>query len=362
MHELPPKLPRRRPIVFSDILIEKDYSYSNIVNDNVNPNQINAIVICKNDLSLNMDKLIESLNQNKDIQLKFKDFESAIFIDKVLKERISNKAFLMDDSLRKNREYIDLTLLNNISLSIPLNYLMWGIKFNGSVNTYCFLINNSQANFLNPTSLNGNEKLSYEDYVCILRKIDKLSKTNITNDKDKVAFISDYIQSRTQYIEGRESVSSRGTFITPDFPIYDVYREKSGLVETVVRENNGVCMGIANTSTLLLNNPQMNMEVESVYGCGHVWNKVLIDGEYYYFDNTWSITRNEDMCEDGLIALSFSKKFLCFGQNTANVIGHHEPQSIFIYDGIISEDDIENINYHQKFVYQRKPIYESRKK
>ena len=121
-------------------------------------------------------------------------------------------------------------------------------------------------------------------------------------------------------------------------------------------------MGIANTSTLLLNNPQMNMEVESVYGCSHVWNKVLIDGKYYYFDNTWSITRNENMSEEGLIALSFSKKYLCFGQKTATAIGHHDPESTFIYDGIISEDDAIQTNYEQQFVYQKKPIYKSIKK
>lgn len=46
----------------------------------------------------------------------------------------------MDDSLRKDREYIDLTILRNINLTIPLNYLMWGVKFNDSIETYCFLI------------------------------------------------------------------------------------------------------------------------------------------------------------------------------------------------------------------------------
>ena len=61
----------------------------------------------------------------------------------------------MDDSLRKDREYIDLTILRNINLTIPLNYLMWGVKFNDSIETYCFLINNPQSNYLNPTSING---------------------------------------------------------------------------------------------------------------------------------------------------------------------------------------------------------------
>lgn len=357
-----PELPRRRPVSNSgDIQIKKDYKYSDITNGNVDINQINAIVICNDDLSINMDRLIEILNQNKDIQLKFKDFESVMFIDKALKERIKNKAFLMDDSLRKDRGYIDLTALNNISLTIPLNYLMWGVKFNNSINIYCFLINNLQSNYLNPTSLNGNEKLFYDDYVRIVKIIEELSRMNAISDRDKVALVSDYIQSRTQYIDGFESKSSQGTFITPDFPQYEEYRKKSGLVETVLNDNNGVCMGISNASTLLLNNPQINMEVESVYGFSHVWNKVLIDGKYYYFDNTWSITRNENMNQAGLISLSFSRKFLCFGQKTATAIGHHDSQSFFVYDGIISDDDLQT-NYQQQFVYNKKPIYSSRKK
>ena len=97
---------------------------------------------------------------------------------------------------------------------------MWGVKFNDSIETYCFLINNPQSNYLNPTSINGNKKLSYDDYVSISRKIEELSKFNCKNEKEKVALISDYIQSQTQYIDGYESVSSKGTFITPDFPEY----------------------------------------------------------------------------------------------------------------------------------------------
>lgn len=347
------EMPRRRPTI-----LKTDFQYSYIANSSIDLDQINAIIICKDDLSLNMDKLIEILSKNKKIQLKFKDFESVMFIDKVLKERILNETFLMDDSLRKSREYIDLTALKNINLTIPLNYLTWGVKFNDSVNIYCFSLKN-EGNYLNPTSINGNEKLFYDDYISIIKKIENLSKENAISDKDKVALVSDYIQSRTQFIDGYESEYSQGVFITPDFP---KYYPQAAHIETVLNENNGKCMGIANASTLLLNNPQMNMEVETVYGLHHAWNKVLIDGKYYYFDNTWAITRNENMSQDGLIALSFSKKFLCFGQKTADAIGHHIPLSVFIYDGIISEDDIDDINYQQQFVYQKKPIYESRRK
>ena len=196
----------------------------------------------------------------------------------------------------------------------------------------------------------------------IRKKVEELAKINVHGSKEKVALISDYIQSCTQYIEGYQSDSLVGTFVTPDFPSDFEYRKSSGLVETVLNNNNGICMGIANLSTLLLNNKAMNVETESVYGCSHVWNKVLIDGKYYYFDNTWSITRNENVSEEGLIALSFTKKYLLFGQRTANTIGHHDPQSMFVYDGVISDDDLQVKDYVSKFGYNKYPIYRSIRK
>jgi hypothetical protein len=355
------ELPKRR-VKTDNIIIKKDYSYSDIVKNNIDLDKINAIVFSVSDLANNMTVLLDYLSLSSNIQLKFKDFESSFVIDRIIKKPIENKTFLLDDGKLIDRSYIDLTQLRNIDLTIPLNYLMWGVKFKETINTYCFLCKNKQSGYFNPTSLNGNEKLNYEDFKKIRNKIEELSKLSGNDSKDKVALISDYIQSCTQYIDGYESESSKGIFITPDFPKFIKYRDYSGLVETVLNNNNGVCMGIANLSTLLLNNEIMNVETESVYGASHVWNKVLIDGKHYYFDNTWSITRNENMCEEGLVALSFTKKYLLFGNETANSMGHHEPQSLFIYDGVISEDDIKNIDYESVFEYNKKPIYRSRKK
>lgn len=356
-------LPKRRIKLSSDNdLIKKDYSYRNILNQNIQDYQINAVIISIEDLSCDMTKFIQLIEKNPTIQLKFMDYDSVVFIDKILKRTIENKAFLMDDSTRKDRGYIDLTKLKHIHLTIPLNYLMWGVRFNQSIDTYCFLMYNHTADYWNPTSLNGNESLSYKDYRIIMQKIEELTKFHPTSSKEKVALVSDFIQSCVQYIDGYESTTSKGTFITPDFPECDKYLKKSGLVETVIKEHNGVCMGIANLSTLLLNNSQMDVEVESVYGCSHAWNKVLIDGKHYYFDNTWSITRNEDLCEDGLVALSFTKKYLLFGEKTSNSIGHHNRASRLIYDGVASEEDIDQLDYESQFTYQKKPIYKSFKK
>ncbi len=341
-------------------LDRKEYTYSELVNNNINFDQVNSIVISVDDLSNDMSKLFEFIKYSPS-PLKFKDFESVLYVDSILKEHINNTSYLIADSILRDRSYVDLTKLKNISLTVPFDYLVWGVKFNDKVDTYCFSFKDDDG--LVFESINGNKKLSYDNLIKIRNKIEELSKLCGNSDTDKVLLISDYIQSCTQFIDGKVSESSNGTFVTPDFPTNDVYRFKSGLVETVLNDHNGICMGIANLSTLLLNNDEMKVEVESVKGENHVWNKVLIDGKYYYFDNTWCITRSEDISSEGLITLSFSKKYTLFGNQTANSIGHHKAVAIFSYryDGVMSEDDFDlsNYNYESKFTYNKHPIYHS---
>ena len=66
-------------------------------------------------------------------------------------------------------------------------------------------------------------------------------------------------------------------------------------------------MGIANYSSMLLNNAEFDTETETVVGSNYAWNKILIDGKYYYFDNTWNITRSDNRHRDALMTLSFKK-------------------------------------------------------
>lgn len=354
-----PRLPKRS--IPDHIIIKKDYSYSEILENNIPLEQINSIIVSKDNLDKDMSKIIELINNGTSI--KCLDLESAIFLDKLLNDKVANKIILIDDGLRISREYIDLSKLKNINLCIPLTYLLWGVKFNNSVDTYCFKLLNPQTGDFHYTSLNGNENITLDNLKRLRDTINQLSKYNVKTEIEKVALISDFIQSRVQFIDGYESQSSRGTFITPQIPQYDEYRKKSGLIETVNNDNNGVCIGIANLSTVLLNNEAFNSETESVYGPGHVWNKVLIDGKYYYFDNTWSITRSEDAQEDSLITLSFQKQYLLFGLNTANNIGHHDQQNISIYNkGIMSEEDYKSIEYNSRFQYNQTPKYKSFKK
>jgi hypothetical protein len=351
------------PLIQYTIVTKKkhEYSYNDIINNDIDPSTIRYIVITRNDIGKDMTKVINLLSLSPDIELKIMDFESVVYFDSQLKEKISNNICLIDDSMRIDRSYIDLTKLKNIALTIPLTYLMWGVKFNDTVKTYCFLLKNDAADYLVSGSNNGNKQISSEDLIKIRNKVIELSKLCGDKDIDKVYLISDYIQSCTQFIAGRISESSNGTFVTPGFPDSCYYWSKCSAVETVLNEHHGKCMGIANLSTLLLNNEIMNVEVESVYGSSHTWNKVLIDGKYYYFDNTWCITRSEHVSDEGLITLDFTNKYLLFGNKTAMSIGHHNPEIAFVYDGVMSEDDFDhsNYNYESKFTYNKHPIYHS---
>ena len=182
-------------------------------------------------------------------------------------------------------------------------------------------------------SINGNTSLSLTDLKKIRKTIEELGNSSIKNDIEKVYYISDFLQSRTQFIYGRESESNGRIFVTPNFPQHEKYSPQfvHDTVENVLNNNNGICMSIANLSTLLLNNPVFDVETETVIGAEHVWNKVLIDGKCYYFDNTWAITRSEYGHPDGLITLKFSKKYLLFGNETALEIPAHRKESEFIY-------------------------------
>ena len=349
-------------------IIKREYSYSELIQNNIPLDHIEYITISQKDLDNKHDLLRKIMDENKimpenkKMKIKFCDWSSALFVDDMLESPTDIDCFLIDDGLVMHRDYIDLSILKNINISIPLTYLMWGVHFCESVKTYCLKLYNQSGNYIVLSSQNGNEKISKEDLLKIKEEIIRLKSLGVTETIDKINLISDYIQSRTQFIEDYESNSIRGVFVTPDFPIG--YRQ-AAYIESVLNHNNGKCVAISNFSTLLLNNPEFNIEVETVFNSDHAWNRVLIDGTYYYFDNTWDITRTDNPSDEGLITLSFSRKYNMFGQKMADNIGHHVPYPnlITFYDhGLLSMDNISEVPYSSKFEYPTKPFYKSYKK
>lgn len=151
-------------------IMRKEYTYKYILENNIPINYgIKSLIFSKNDLDADMSLLKNITSIKPAPVLKFLDFESVAFVDRQLKEKISNNCVLVDDSLRINREYIDLTKIKNIDLTIPLDYLVWGVKFNDKVNTYCFKYCGRPYGTYRYLSINGNTSLSLTD----LKKIRK---------------------------------------------------------------------------------------------------------------------------------------------------------------------------------------------
>lgn len=353
-----PEIPKRRKTPLEQITrIKRQFTYREFITQDIPSNQTWSIILSEKDLDLDMSKLIELIHTQK-ITIWCLDYNSLIFLDNILKEKIPNQISLVDDGLRISREYIDLTKLKNIKVRIPLTYLMWGVKFNDVIDTYSSRTSNP-GEIHGADYSNNNTTLTLEDLKRIKVTLQNLARHNPKDTIEKVYLVSDYLQSKTQFIEGHESVSTRGTFVTPSYP-----ELCPGLVETVNNLGYGVCVGITNLSTMLLNNPTLYTETESVFGCNHAWNKVLIDGKYYYFDTTWNITRSTNPSESSLITLSFQRKYLLFGTKTAQSIGHHEQQSLSIYNnGVMSEEDYQKlVSYNSRFNYNQEPHYKSFKK
>lgn len=353
-----PELPKRRKIQNNQgTPIKRQFTYREFLIQDIPSNQIWSIVLSEKDLDLDMSKLIELIHTQK-ITIWCLDYNSVTFLNSILKEKVSNLITLVDDGLRIQRDYIDLAKLENITVRIPLTYLMWGVKFNDVIDTYSSRTS-IPGEIYEADYSNNNTTLTLEDLKRIKVTLQNLARHNPKDTIEKVYLVSDYIQSKTQFIEGHESVSTRGTFVTPLYPELN-----PGLVETVNNLGYGVCVGITNLSTMLLNNPTLYTETESVFGCNHAWNKVLIDGKYYYFDTTWNITRSTNPSESSLITLSFQRKYLLFGTKTAKSIGHHEQQSLSIYNnGVMSEEDYQKlISYNSRFNYNQEPHYKSFKK
>lgn len=212
-----PELPKRGKIQNNQgTPIKRQFTYREFLTQEIPSNQVWSIVLSEKDLDLDMSKFIELIHTQK-ITICCLDYNSVIFLNSILKEKVSNLITLVDDGLRIPRDYIDLTKLENITVRIPLTYLMWGVKFNDEVKTYSSRSAIS-GEIHEADYSNTNKILTLENLKRIKVTLQNLARHNPKDTTEKVYLVSDYIQSKTQFIEGYESVSTRGTFVTPSYP------------------------------------------------------------------------------------------------------------------------------------------------
>lgn len=308
----------------------KNKSIDYITNNRSGYVYIDSLEYLKN----NLDLLLWVLLLKKTNKLSCPDYETIKFINK----NFPNKKIicsLLDDGKNIDRSYIKVEEMDQVTCIIPLVYLLWGVEFKDNINVSVLQYNNEKCSF----SINGNKQFDKEHLKKVKELVENLNKIECSNDIEKNILVSNYIQKNIQYIDKIETNTRDGIYVV-DPHNTEISHKKSSLIETVLDENYGICMSIANTTTMLLNNPTMNVDTRSVYGSSHVWNIVNINGKSYYVDNTWSITRNKDKVHDALKAHGFTNEYLLFGERFAKTIGHHDARSSF-FDYELSQDNLD---------------------
>ena len=185
------------------------------------------------------------------------------------------------------------------------------------------------------------------------------------DDLQKTLLISNYLQRHVQYVDyGNMSEGLQGIYITDSGSIEVGNNVHSPL--TVLEQHFGICEGIANATTMLLNNPSFDVNVRSVIGSKHAWNVVQIDGKFYLLDNTWAITRNKSQYEEALKAKTFDSNYFLFGADKANIIGHHVANTVLpeIESSDYSRDKIllqqQLLSKYYSFDNYDPPVFKSR--
>lgn len=191
-----PELPKRRRIKNNQgTPIKRQFTYREFLTQEIPSNQVWSIVLSEKDLDLDMSNFIELIHTQK-ITIWCLDYNSVIFLNSILKEKVSNLITLVDDGLRIPRDYIDLSKLENITVRIPLTYLMWGVKFNDEVKTYSSRSAIS-GEIHEADYSNTNTTLTLENLKRIKVTLQNLARHNPKDTTEKVYLVSDYIQSKT---------------------------------------------------------------------------------------------------------------------------------------------------------------------
>jgi len=325
---MPPRTPR------AIISTNRTYKLEDFIGkdeDYIKNSLTGSILIDSRVLSNNLDLLRKIISIKGNIQINCLDYVSALCVENNIEDDVI--IALVDDYQNRDRSYIDTTEFKKHKFFIPLSYCMWDPVISESCHVYCF----RHADFDTMVSWNG-DKLLYKETIEKAKEIVGQINCSDLSALDKCVLVSNYIQSKVQYVEGIESYADK-TYMVDAKP-EEVAFDKVSSVDTVLNHNYGLCVSIANVTTLLLNNPTFNINARSVFGSSHAWNIVKLDGENRYIDNTWGITRNKNRVDEALKAEEFSSDYMLFGSVRASQIGHHMPET--------RVDEVETDDYCQE--------------
>ena len=276
-------------------------------------------------LKRNFDLLKRILSFQKCDKLYSKNHECLTFIESELKDYENVILSLVDDYQNKDRSSLDFSIFQKTTGEIPLSYVLWNHILQETQHVSLYTM--TKTLYPSTTAYNQIPKESLEKIKEIIHRLSLKYQGNSAIYKTMV--VSDYLQDLVQYVDSDNiSEGVLGTYITDSFG-RDITIPLTVNPENVLFEHFGVCAGIGNATMILLNNPSFNVWTRSMYGDNHVWNVVMLDdGQYYFVDNTWCITRNKHQYPESLKAASFSSDYLFFGSETAKEIRHHNPVTL----------------------------------
>ena len=138
-------------------------------------------------------------------------------------------------------------------------------------------------------------KVYTEEMITILNykvaEIEKNNLNNISNIKDKIKKIHDYIINNTSYDKNRSDKK--------------IVNYKSDNAYGVLIENYGLCGGYTDAMMLFLED--FNIENYKIATENHIWNYVKLDDEWLHLDLTWDdpvTTNGKDILDDAYFLIN----------------------------------------------------------
>ena len=277
----------RRPYTLNEL---KDMTKEDIVY------RCSDIIVDKETLMNNMKLFLDCSKLIRVNNILASDYESVIILDDLKEKGLFNrdKVYLLDDYKQIDRSYIDITKLKNIKLIVPNTYAMWNIKFNDKLYCYQYLYHNMAIESDNFSGYYDKETLiEVERIASMIKDFDD----NLT-DVEKIILISNYLQKYCTYKDDKN--------INP---------KELGDSKTALFKGIGICRTFADATTLLSNNPYLNLKVRDVRSENHVWNIIELNGKYYQIDNSRAISNGLYTDKEILRTNKFNKEYLLFGTN-----------------------------------------------
>lgn len=235
-------------------------------------------------------------------------YETVKFINDNLKDKMDIVLNVLDDYETKDRSEIIEAEIDKCKFTIPLSYIMWGIDFDNLMYVNVTSYHNNALNYNGNTSISLDTLKRVKDIIGYLKSLGRFSDLQI------IILVSNYLQKNTEYLA--ENVDTYGEYIAKvDNPVEGL-EDEVGLIETVLFKKYGLCTGIANSTTILLNNPAFKIDTRTIFNKGHALNITKYNGEYYFLDNTWNITRSKQEFEKAIKPVKFNSKYILYGKRT----------------------------------------------